>query len=409
MSKIKIFHTADLHLGIESYGKIDSTTQINTRIQDFFASLDWMIKKAIKEQIDLFIISGDIYHHREPSVFVQNEFSRRLSQLISNDIPIALLIGNHDSLLSLERISSLQIFKELKIPSIYLFDEPRVETIKTKNGPLQIAGIPFLERSILKEYTINKNIDETKRDELIQLLITRYIGGFKKEIKPKIPTILAAHLTIKEAMYDNWRPTIVGNEIYLSKTAFMDPVFSYIAMGHIHKPQIFEGEKNNPLLAYAGSIEALDFGEASYDHGFMSIKIQDNKASAEFIKIPSQRRFITFNLTIFPEDDLYIKCKEQFDQDDYENDIVRINVFLHGEAEVDEQKIRRDFSDRCHMISSIHIDQKKSSRSRITSLSSELDPLEALNQYIDALDDAFLQENKKELINLVQGFIDEIG
>jgi exonuclease SbcD len=411
MSKIKVFHTADLHLGIESYGKVDPNTQANTRIQDFFVSLDWLVEKAIQEDIDALIIAGDIYHHREPNIFVQNEFSKRLSLLISKQIPVILLIGNHDSILSMERISSLQIFKELKIPLIYLFDEAKVLTIETKHGPLQIAGIPFLERNMIREFMINRNIEENRRNEIAQLVITRIIGGFKKEVKPKIPTILTAHLTIREAMYDNWRPTIVGNEIYLSKSVLVDPIFSYVAMGHIHKPQIFEGDKTEPLLSYPGSLTALDFGEASYDHGFMSIEFDllKNKTQSKFIKIPHQRRFITFNLDINPEDDLYIKCRELFDSSDHLEDIVRINISLHGDAEVDEQKIRRDFSERCHLISSIHIDRKKRNISRISTLSSDLDPMEALQQYIKASDDDFLLEYQKDLTLLAQQLMDELG
>jgi DNA repair protein SbcD/Mre11 len=411
MSKIKVFHTADLHLGIESYGKVDPSTQANTRIQDFFVSLDWLIDKAIKEDIDALIIAGDIYHHREPSIFVQNEFSKRLNLLVSKQIPVILLIGNHDSILSMERISSLQIFKELNVPLIYLFDEAKVITIETKHGPLQIAGIPFLERNMIREFMINRNIEESRRNEIAQLVITRLIGGFKKEVKAKIPTILTAHLTIREAMYDNWRPTIVGNEIYISKSVLIDPIFSYVAMGHIHKAQLFEGDKTEPSLSYPGSLIALDFGEASYDHGFMCIEfdILKNKTLTKFIKIPNQRRFITFNLDINPEDDLFIKCKELFDSSDYLEDIVRINIALHGEAEVDEQKIRRDFSERCHLISSIHIDRKKRIMSRISTLSSDLEPMEALQQYIKASDDTFLLENQKDLTLLVQQLIDELG
>jgi DNA repair exonuclease SbcCD nuclease subunit len=191
----------------------------------------------------------------------------------------------------------------------------------------------------------------------------------------------------------------------------VDPIFSYVAMGHIHKPQIFEGEKAEPTLSYPGSLTALDFGEASYEHGFMSIEFDQikNKTLSKFIQIPHQRRFITFNLDINPEDDLYIKCKELFDSSDHLEDIVRINISLHGEAEVDEQKIRRDFSERCHLISSIHIDRKKRSISRISTLSSDLDPMEALQQYIKASDDLFLLENQKDISLLAQQLMDELG
>src|SRR5512137_66260 len=119
---MKIIHTGDLHLGLENYGKQDPTTLTNSRVLDFLRSLDYLILETISKKADLLLITGDIYHQREPNIFVQNEFSKRLIRLVDHNIPVVLLIGNHDSLLAIKRVSSLQIFSELRVPNILVID-----------------------------------------------------------------------------------------------------------------------------------------------------------------------------------------------------------------------------------------------------------------------------------------------
>ena len=92
---IKIVHTGDLHLGIESYGKNDEILPVNTRVNDFLKSLDYIIDYSINQNVDLFLIAGDIYEQREPSIYIQNEFTKRLVKLLEANISVVLLIGNH--------------------------------------------------------------------------------------------------------------------------------------------------------------------------------------------------------------------------------------------------------------------------------------------------------------------------
>ncbi|HEY90749.1 MAG TPA: exonuclease SbcCD subunit D, partial [Dehalococcoidia bacterium] len=93
---MKIVHFADLHLGVENYGRIDPDTGLSSRLNDFLFAFDTLIDFAVEKQADLIIFCGDAYKNREPTQTQQREFARRISRLSGSDIPIFLLIGNHD-------------------------------------------------------------------------------------------------------------------------------------------------------------------------------------------------------------------------------------------------------------------------------------------------------------------------
>ena len=64
---IRFIHTADFHFGIENYGKIDPTTGIHSRLLDFYAAVQFCVKRAIDENIDFFLFCGDAYKTINPS------------------------------------------------------------------------------------------------------------------------------------------------------------------------------------------------------------------------------------------------------------------------------------------------------------------------------------------------------
>jgi len=93
---MKIIHFADLHLGVENYGRPDPATGLSTRMNDFLNVLDELVEYALTNHVDLVIFSGDAYRTREPTQTQQREFARRIGRLASNNIPVFLLVGNHD-------------------------------------------------------------------------------------------------------------------------------------------------------------------------------------------------------------------------------------------------------------------------------------------------------------------------
>ena len=65
-------------------------------------------------KVDLVLFCGDAYKSREPSQTHQREFAKRINRLSINNIPIFLLIGNHDLPNAIGRATATEILGSLR-------------------------------------------------------------------------------------------------------------------------------------------------------------------------------------------------------------------------------------------------------------------------------------------------------
>ena len=92
-----VIHTADVHIGVENYGRPDPDTRTSSRLKDFLDTLDEVVNYSIEHQADIVLFCGDAYKSRNPTQTHQREFATRVSRLSSAGIQVFLLAGNHDS------------------------------------------------------------------------------------------------------------------------------------------------------------------------------------------------------------------------------------------------------------------------------------------------------------------------
>ena len=145
---IRLLHTADVHIGMENYGRVDPATGINARVMDFLRRLSDMADYAIEEGVDVFVFAGDAYKTRDPNPTYQREFSRRIKKIADAGIPVILLVGNHDLPTVSKRASSVSIFDTLNVPNVYVGDREELREITCRRGqPLQVATVPYPLRS----------------------------------------------------------------------------------------------------------------------------------------------------------------------------------------------------------------------------------------------------------------------
>ncbi len=153
---INIAHTADIHIGIENYGIINKKTGLNTRLEDFLNAFDRFVDYSI-ENCDVAIISGDMYKSREPNPTQQRELAKRIKRL-SQYIPVVINNGNHDQPNSDSKARAFDIYKILDVKNVYVANKPDIFLIETKNGPLQIACLPYFPKSFLLKLEESKNL-----------------------------------------------------------------------------------------------------------------------------------------------------------------------------------------------------------------------------------------------------------
>ena len=120
MTKINVLHFADIHIGMENYGHIDSSTGINSRVIDFLRRFDEVIDYGLSHDVDLVIFAGDAFKTRDPSPTLQREFARRVKRFVDANVPVVMLVGNHDLPAMEKKASSIDIYRTLGVPNVII-------------------------------------------------------------------------------------------------------------------------------------------------------------------------------------------------------------------------------------------------------------------------------------------------
>ncbi len=384
---MKILHFADLHLGVSSYGHIDSTTGLPSRLHDFLITFDQVINYALENSVDLVLFCGDAYKSREPSQTQQREFAKRINHLTSNNIPIFLLIGNHDLPNAIGRATSTEIFHTLSIKNVHVANRPEIHRIQTKSGPIQISALPWLRRSALIGKDDSRNLNFEQLVHLAREVLTGIITKFSSQLDNNLPSILAAHIWIHGAKIGSENSMTIGQEHTLLLSDITNPAFDYIALGHIHRHQVLV---QKPPVVYAGSLERLDFGDVDDEKGFYVVEIDgDNsgKKQTSFTFHPvTNRKFHIITCTVDAKDDdptsTVIKAV-MAQRGQIRDTIIRVQISLPSTQETNlrDADIRKVLHEAYHV--TIAKEVQRTTRLRIGNITpEELTPLEALAKYI---------------------------
>ena len=388
---MKILHFADLHLGVESYGRIDPTTGLSSRMLDFLKALDRVVDYAIENKVDLVLFCGDAYKSREPTQTQQREFAKRINRLSTSGIPIFLLIGNHDLPNAIGKATTTEIFDTLTVKNVYVSNRPEVYRIPTASGIVQVVSLPWLRRSALLTKEDTKNLNFEQINQRLQAAMTEVIAAKAGELDPELPAILAAHVWVTGAKVGSESSMTIGQEHALLVSNVIHPAFDYIALGHIHKHQLLN---ENPPVVYAGSLERLDFGEAEDEKGFYLVEIEpgsekgQRRTSFDFHPLDG-RRFVTVSVKIEPEDieptaTVLRAITEQ--GDNIKDAIVRLQVSLPAELEgqLRDSDIRNALREAHYFTFAKEIRRETRVRLGEGGTAEEITPAQALKAYLES-------------------------
>ncbi|HSC25307.1 MAG TPA: exonuclease SbcCD subunit D [Candidatus Babeliales bacterium] len=295
---IRFIHTADIHFGMENYGKIDTKTGIHTRLLDFEKALNYCIDNAIEQSVDFFLFAGDAYKTHNPSQTQQKLLFKCFLRLYKAGIPIVIVIGNHDHPLSFGKAHALDMLPDLPLEGFHVFSKPGNITLNTKNGPITIVGIPWPTRNTIA--IADKHLDKSNDQltEYISKAVAHIIKDFAQKIDQTIPAILASHITVSTGIFSgSEKRAIYGNDPMLMPSQLAISPFDYVALGHLHRHQNLNAS-GYPAVVYSGSIERIDFGERKEEKGFCLVSIPEKgKATYEFIPVPT-RPFIQIEVVL---------------------------------------------------------------------------------------------------------------
>jgi DNA repair protein SbcD/Mre11 len=287
---MKILHLSDIHMGGGfAHGKIDPETGFNTRFQDFVKSLSRSIDRAISEPVDLVLFGGDAFPDATPAPYIQQAFAREFYRLVAANIPLVLLVGNHDRHAQGQGGASLSIYRSLGVPGTIVGDMIDTHTITTRSGEIQIITLPWIDRSTLLTREISASLSILEVNQLLLDKLQPRIEGEIRKLDPALPTIVLAHLMADNATLGAEKLLAVGRGFTIPLSFLTRDCFDYVALGHVHRHQNLN-KTNDPAVVYPGSIERVDFSEEKEDKGFVMVTIEPIEQTEEQ---PASKNFET--------------------------------------------------------------------------------------------------------------------
>lgn len=256
----------DTHFGASyNLGKIDPTTQHNSRLLDFSNTFDSIISRFLSMDVTTVVLTGDIFETRHPTSAQLNAFSRCMRQAVESGLEMHIVVGNHDQQRIIDT-TTVDIYDELKLSNVFIYPEMSVYTKDSVN----IITMPYRDRRMLQADT-NSGAIQMLRENLNE--VAHGLSGFK---------LVVGHMMLDRTDIQDNPDGFSINELILPHDMFNG--MDMVVMGHVHRHSVIS--PGTPTIIYSGSMEKVSFGEK--DHKKVSLVIDTENETVDIV--PSKVR-----------------------------------------------------------------------------------------------------------------------
>lgn len=391
---MKILHTSDWHLGqtLYSYDRTAEYIHFFNQLKDI---LIWNTPDAM-------LVCGDIFDVSNPPASVARMFKDTILELheLLPEMKIIITAGNHDS------ASRIDVDRNLwKTGGIHV-----IGALDRKNGVYDfndiiikvgeegyVAAVPFINRASMPR---GKNSVPGEAD-----MFKKLEEEVKKVNIDGRPVVLMSHIAVTSSDTQGHRDRPIGGFDTVDTNVFGDS-FDYVALGHIHKSQVFDGGR----VAYCGAPIAIGFDEI-FPHSVSVVTLRKGELpDIEKLEIKPLRPLKTL-----PEEGVPFKKALRLVSKLSDKDLsyIRLNVCQEEDLPVDciEQAVAKTKDKACRFCTFKYTSISKSKiEPMLSGLKSfefkELAPCEVANAYFrsSGIDD----EIRSEYLTLISHLESEI-
>lgn len=237
---MKFAHISDLHLGKRLFER------------SFLEEDQPFILKQIcgilrDEKPDAVLIAGDIYDKSAPSAEAVRLFDDFLSKLSADGQTVFVISGNHDSAARVAYGGRIMARSGVHVSASSYDGNIHPVTLTDAHGPVDIYLLPFI-----KPIHVSSMFPEEKIESYTDAL---RIAIERMNVDTSRRNVLVAHQFVTGATRSDSEDVSVGGLDNVDASVFT--AFSYVALGHIHRPQNI----GSPRLRYSGTPLKYSFSE----------------------------------------------------------------------------------------------------------------------------------------------------
>lgn len=287
---MKILHTADWHLGKNLEGQ--------SRLFEQELFLNDFINIVEENKIDMVIIAGDIYDSFTPPARAERLFYDTLKRISKNGERLTIVIsGNHDSPERLVAAGPLatdhgiiMVGTPQTVVEPGLYGKHRVKAsgkgyfeIEINGEKAVVLAIPYPSEKRLNEVLYSDMEGDSEKLESYELRLKQLFEELAENYRSDTINLLVSHLFVLGSEEAGSERGIQLGGSYLIDSKIFPSKAQYIALGHIHKPQIVPGTEKK--ARYAGSPIHYNRKEISYQKQMILVDVRANE-EADIRPIP---------------------------------------------------------------------------------------------------------------------------
>ena len=334
---MRILHTSDWHIGKKIYGE--------DRLDEYARFLDWLLETIIDRNVDVLLVSGDVFDSSMPPARATDLYYRFLFNLYGQTRTHAIIIaGNHDSAVRLAAPGQfLKMARMHVVGGIRDSAKDCVVHLDANGQTAAFAAVPYLNESdILPHIPLEAEIERSLRyREAMKRIYDECLSAMDADIK-----VFMGHYFIQGGESGDSERLVQIGGIEPVRTDDLPGDVDYIALGHLHKPQQIKG--NGCPVMYPGSPLPLSFKEAGYDKKYnkkynkqvLLVDLgTDVACNIEKVTVPVFRDLVKVEGTL---NDL----EQQANFGDWKDKYIEVKVFLEGAAVGVGDKVRQAFAQK---------------------------------------------------------------
>jgi exonuclease SbcD len=288
---MRLLHTGDWHVGRTIRGR--------SRAPEFAEALGEVVGIAAQESVDAVLIAGDLYDHRSPTPEADNLVFEALVRLHESGTPVVAIPGNHDSALRLGALAKLlKPIGVTVVPRVVPPTHGSVIEVASRDGDeaARVACVPFVP-----ERRFGDAASLFKATEAWYQSYAEGMGGLLQAMaepfRPDRVNVLLGHLFTDGAIPGGGEHQITIGIEYAVSPSRLPATASYVALGHVHRPQAVKGAPSP--TRYAGSLLQLDFGETEQTKSVTVVEATAGKpAKVREVALSAGRRLLDVEGTL---------------------------------------------------------------------------------------------------------------
>ncbi len=388
---MKIIHTADWHIGQRLHER--------SRLDEHKKFLDWLLETIQKHDVELLLVSGDIFDTSLPSAEATNLYYRFLYRLFNEtDAYTVIIAGNHDSARHLEAPRAFLEMGRIHVVGLVKEISKCVLPFPPDNPRVMVAAVPYLTEAELPHISYETEVDRTERyRERLKSFYTECVSAMPTEV----PKILMGHLFVHGGEGGKSERNIqIGGATAIRASDFPEGV-SYVALGHLHRPQAING--TDYPIRYSGSPIPLRFTEIGYSQAVRLLQLSDDGTLVrdEAVEIP-----VFKELCIVTGDEESVLWKAQTQT--WDGKYMQVKLKLNKPQTGINDKVRQAFSEQGGEVLSVEIESPEMTNGLKIPVEDMKHPEEIFKQFhkvkFDGQEpDKTLTQTFRELMQMVEG------